>query len=399
MRNRRKNVVLILALFIVLAVFVGVKAINSVMPDEDYEDAVKLFKTEQYDEACARVQLAIKKNGEKADYYILYGMSLIGCADYENARKQFLHVVQNKDNKLSREINKQAYRGIALTYYESGVYDQAKAYFQLSLDTDAFDEMDSDLKAYVAECEMYLGEYGEAVKSFSNLIDNKDGDKEAIISYYMGRANAYMITGEYLKAADDYEQALDRNKECYPAYVGKYLALYNTHDENAANEFLKNSIEMLQKKEKDYYYLAILEYYNNNYNTALDIFVDEKDNGNKEADYYIGLIKQSQGFYEKALSHYEEYIAAVPSGKTAEFCNQVGGCYMALEDYEQAAEYFETGALLSGGNLKQEVLRNRIIAYEKLGEYNKAAEYAEEYIEQYDDPEMITEYKFIQTRI
>jgi len=368
--------------------------------DEYYKEAAKLIRIEQYDPACDVIKKAIEENGDKADYFILYGMALTGKAEYESAREQFIHVIQNKKGKIHRENNKKAYRGIALTYYKEGIYDQAKAYFELALDTDAIESMNNDLSAYCAECEMYLGEYSKAVKMYSGLIEDKKIDKEEKSAYYMGRANAYMILGEYMASLEDYQNVIDKDNRNFPAYIGKYLALVNTHDTDASEEFLENTIEMLSGSEDggDKYYLAIFEYYNGNYDVALDYLEESFEENCEDAQYYIGLIYQQQGKYKEAIEKYEEYVAAVPTGRNAEYCNQLAGCYMMLEDYENAVTVLEEGVLLAGGNMKQELLRNRIVAYERTGDYDKALQYIEEYVEQYDDPDMLNELKFIQTR-
>ena len=52
----------------------------------------------------------------------------------------------------------------------------------------------------------------------------------------------------------------------------------------------------------------------------------------------------------------------------------------------------------AGGSMLKEVLKNRIIIYERLGKYKKAKQFAEEYIETYDDMDMLSEYEYIKTR-
>lgn len=94
--------------------------------EKSYDQGMELFEKGDYTKACDAFSEAITKNPDMADYYIGYGMSLLGLGEYDKAREQFLFVVRDTDNKIVRENNKKAYRGIALTYYKSGVYDQAQ---------------------------------------------------------------------------------------------------------------------------------------------------------------------------------------------------------------------------------------------------------------------------------
>ena len=367
--------------------------------NELYEKSVSLYEQGSYGEARDVITEAIKSNPDKAEYYICYGMTLIGLADYDGAREQFMSVIRDNGSKITKENNKRAYRGIALTYYESGDYEQAKSYFDLAITTETLKDMDNDLKAYKADCDMYLGNYEEAVKLFTDLIENGKGiGDDEITGYYMSRAGAHMIPGDYMAALEDYKSAIDKNKYCYPAYIGGYLALVNTHDTNAANEMLDKGLALECRNNEDKYYNAVLNFYKGNDSEALQALSACRDEGVKEADYYIGMINQRQGKYEDAIGCYEKYAENVPSGRSAEFCNQLAGCYMELGEFENAKNLPEEGVGIAGGNMKQVLMKNRIAAYEKLGKYKKAKQYAEEYLNMYEDSEMLTEYEFIRTR-
>lgn len=367
--------------------------------DELYEKSVSLYEQGSYGEARDVITEAIKSNPDKAEYYICYGMTLIGLADYEGAREQFMSVIRDNGSKITKENNKRAYRGIALTYYESGDYEQAKSYFDLALGTESLADIDNDLKAYKADCDMFLGNYEDAVKLFTDLIENgKDMDDDVLVGCYVGRAGAYMIPGNYMAAIADYNSAIAISEYCYPAYVGGYLALINTHDTNSANEMLDKGLALACRNSEDEYYNAVLNFYKGNDSDALKTLSECLDNGVMEADFYIGMINQRQGKYEDAVKCYENYADNVPSGRSAEFCNQLAGCYMELGDYENAKKLFDEGIVIAGGNMKQTLMKNRIALYEKLGKYKKAKKYAEEYLSLYEDSEMHAEYEFIMTR-
>lgn len=367
--------------------------------DKLYKESVSLYEEGSYEEAEKTIIKAIKSNGDNSDYYVCYGMILVGLGDYEGAREQFLHVISDKNSTYAKENNKKAYRGIALSYFDSGVYDQAKAYFELALGTDVLSDMDNDLKAYRAECEMYLGNYDNAVKEFTELIENQKGmSKDEVKGIYISRGNAYMILGNYMAASEDYGNVIDMDEYSYTAYIGKYLALTGTHDKDAAVSVLDKAFELECRNSEDEYYNAVLRYYKGDYEKAMEVLEKCKEAGIKEAGLYIGMICQNEGKYSEALEYYSIYINEVPSGKNAELCNQVAGCYEQLEDYSSAKTWIDEAVGKAGGSMLKEVLKNRIIIYERLGKYKKAKQFAEEYIETYDDMDMLSEYEYIKTR-
>ncbi len=75
---------------------------------------------------------------------------------------------------------KKAYRGIALSYYAEGTYDQAKAYLELALKNKELSSLNRDLNAYLAECEMYLGDYEKSLKTWNALIDDLGGKRRVM---------------------------------------------------------------------------------------------------------------------------------------------------------------------------------------------------------------------------
>ncbi len=148
---------------------------------------------------------------------------------------------------------------------------------------------------------------------------------------------------------------------------------------------------------------AGMEYMNNSdYSKAISCFekaVEEEDN---VGDAYrgIGLAKWEQKDYEGCLAALEKAIAN-KADRTAPLYAMMGSCSMCLEDYDSAISYFELAMDLSKEEdpLMQELLRNRIVCYEKSGHLKKAKEYLETYMELYpDDKDAQREVEFLETR-
>ena len=170
-----------------------------------------------------------------------------------------------------------------------------------------------------------------------------------------------------LAAVEDYRMAIDCNKFCYPAHIGLYLALVNTHDVNAADQVLVDALELENKKEDDRYYKGILHYYKGEYDKAELLLSEAIDLEHYEAYYYLGRVYMARAKFEEALEYFTSFLEECPSGINAEYCNELGGCYMEMKEYELAREWFAKGVEIAAGNVRQQILYNEIIAYERLG--------------------------------
>lgn len=366
---------------------------------KEYKQAVSYMEEGSYNEAAELMKQAVSLDQGNKKYAVGYGNALTMMADYDNAREVFLGAVKNSGGKESKKVNKQAYRGIAMTYYESGIYDQAKAYFKLALDANVLSDMDNDLSAYYANCELMMNDYEGAAKSFSKLIDKNDKTKATVkAKYYIGRGNAYLMMENFATALEDYDNAISEDNDCYEAYLGRYFALMGTHDKDAADKTLDTALGIKDRGKDSDYYKAVFYFYKSEYEKSLELLQKSLDDGNKEAIYYIGRVYQAQNNINAAIDNYSTYLTAYPGRKNAEICNQMAGCYMAQEDYETAAVWLDDGIKVSGGSMKENLMYNRIIVYERLGDYKSAKELADQYLENYKNADITREYEFIKTR-
>lgn len=385
----------LICFFICLFVGCGGKA------DSYYEEAVTLYSQGDYEKATELFEKAIEANPDKAEYYIDYGITLISLGRYDEARSKLQSIMRDTDSKIVRENNKKAYRGIALSYYSSGEYDQAKAYFELALGIKELESIDKDIKAYLAECLMHLQEYDESLELWNSIIEEND---EA--EYYLGRASLHSLMGNADLAIADYNNCISEDKHLY----GAYLALYNTQIDagyaDAAAETIITAMEIIKDKKSEEsfdYYIFNYYYLKNSQETGTDSLADGfasfYNEGELTAGFYLGRIAEDSGDYEKAYEYYTKYAAECSGEIGADFCNQYATCLTQLEKYDEALEWITKGCSMAGGTAKQKLLFNEVIIYEKNGKYDIAEEKAAYYLEVYNDELMAKEYEFIKTRI
>lgn len=252
--------------------------------DNFYDNGRKLLTAGKYSESAENFKKAIEINPDKAEYYIDYGIALISMGEYDSAREQFLSVIRDTDNKIVRENNKKAYRGIALSYYAEGTYDQAKAYLELALKNKELSSLNRDLNAYLAECEMYLGDYEKSLKTWNALIDDLGGKKKKSYgAYYLGRAKLQAVMGNADKATEDYHMCVSLDKSCYAAYLGQYLLQIDSGDEQGASATLEAAMNVAGDKQKESVEYYTLLYYNKDTDNAGAGFKALYDNGEKKA--------------------------------------------------------------------------------------------------------------------
>jgi len=365
---------------------------------KSYDMGMDYYEEGQYTEAAESFVAAIEANPDKAEYYIAYGMTLIELGQYEDARKQFGLVVRDMDNRIVRENNKRAYRGMAIAFFNEGNFEQAKGYFEIALKTEELEELNEDLTSYMANCEMKLTNYKSALEYWNKLLEDGDDSADVMSEYYLGRGETQYAMDNITGAIEDFRLAVKENENNYQAYIGLYLTLKESQDESGSLEVLDTALSEIGDDKENVFYRAIFNYYKGDLDVANKEFSKALKSGNNNALYYLGKICQDKGDFEGAIEKYNEYTEQNPAGKNAEYCNQMGGCLLELQRYEEAITWLDKGVAMAAGKIRQQLLFNRVVAYEHIGDYNTAKELASAYLDIYTDENMSKEYEYIKTR-
>ena len=97
----RKRIIGIIAVCLTIFLTACSSAANSY-----YKTGNKFMEKGQYEEALNSYEEAIKKNSERAEFYIAAGFANIGLEKYEDAINTFDKGYSPKDNQIVRENNK-----------------------------------------------------------------------------------------------------------------------------------------------------------------------------------------------------------------------------------------------------------------------------------------------------
>lgn len=155
---------------------------------------------------------------------------------------------------------------------------------------------------------------------------------------YNNRGNAYLMLGQYQQAIEDYNKALEQDRDFAKAYNNRGLAYGNLGKYQLAIEDFSVSIR--------------------------------KNNREPMAYFNRGNVFKALGDYQKAIEDYSKAIELNP--RKADFYNNRGNTFLKLYSYQQAIEDFNVAIRLNCDYDKAYL--NRGIAYESLGNFKEALE-------------------------
>ena len=138
------------------------------------------------------------------------------------------------------------------------------------------------------------------------------------------------------------------------------------------------------------------------YEEAKEYFqTDIKEDKNLDEAYHgIGIASFELGEYEDALVYFD---AALKNGaeESAIICSFMAACHMEMEEYERALDMYEKALAKEEitAELKQEIQKNLIAVYEKMGNWDAAKKQMDKYVKAYpDDTSVQKEAEFLESR-
>ncbi len=348
----------------------------------DYETANACFeKAVQYDE----------KNGE---YHMNHGMAQSELKLYDEAMASFNTALELM--RRDKDIQ-QVYRAMGISLMYQGKYDEALESFNKALDgkESRFSDTEIDILYYKAETEDKAGKYVEAVMTYTKIVE-----QEKSADAYMLRGMSYVKVGDSTSAEADLRIAIKKDKKNYEIYMALYEALINQNKTEDGKTVLEEALKLGGSKGSDLVNQGNIYLELGDYTSAEDKFKKALDKG--EVSAHLGYAElymtEEKTNYPEAEAHFEAYLAQVADN--AEAYNKYGSCLMAQEKYAKAEEIFTRGVALNNRLLDRTISKNQISAAEHAGNWAKALEYIDVYLQKYsDDAEAVREREFIQTRI
>jgi len=316
------------------------------------------------------------------------GMKLIEELDYQGALALF-----DEAEELSENARLIA-RGKGIAYMGLADYEQAVDCFQEALagSNGFLQPIDYDLNYYLAAAYTKSGKYGEARAVYDAILGLRPKEKDA----YFLRGSVLLPLGEYESAKADFDKVIKMDGKNYDRLIEIYQALEAFGHQEAGREYLQNTLDGAEKQMKAYDSGRIY-YYLGEYQKAYIALEEARKDGGAEGTLYLGKAYEATGDYNYASSVYNSYLATDTSN--AEIYNQLGLCELKKENYAKALEAFLAGKQIADNSVMQSLSFNEIVAYEYMGEYEKAAVLLDAYLKLYpDDENAKREQQFLQTR-
>lgn len=361
-----------------------------------YKSGVSFLAQGQAEQAEAALAEAVKKNPDRAEYYIDYAFALLENDKVEDAMIQFDKAYSDKDNQIVRENNKKILRGKGIAYLHMNEYEKAKESFEKALKIVEEKDLNRDIRSYLGFTERKLGHFEEAAKIYTTLIEEKKSD----IPAYAGRAECYVMLGKVTEAAEDYDTAMALDASNFSLYFGKYNLYTAAGEEEKAKEVLAAAYALKTTTEEDYYNLAIIHYLSGDYDLASVEMTESAAAGFTEAYFYLGSISEKKQDWENALYYYQEYEKTVSKVVTPAWYAGMASCYTEQGKYTEALKMIEQGLKLNDLDYQARLYYQEVFLYEKLTDYEKAAERAEAYLAVCpEDKTMADELIFLRSRI
>lgn len=375
---------------------------------EYYDKGAAAYSEGKYAQASQYFKNAVELKNDKAEYYISYGMSLIMEKKFELAREQFQKAIVDKVNSIVIKNNQLAYRGLGICSLREGKYESAVEDLKKALEFDGDESVSEDVRSYLCEAYIGLGEYNNA----KAVIDEQLEKKESADAYGM-RGWVYFEAEKYGEAAKDFEKAISMEKDNrLEWYLAIYQALLKSSDNKGAVEYLDKALKLKVKTEEDELIMARLLIASGDFGAAKES-LQKMSEKNPKAYYYLGVIAQKSSDYKGADEFYVKYIeAGAENFELAEDIQlRLGMVREELENNytgqgmdkeaesmrELALKAYEEG-MEHKGPYEREFYIRAIALCERAGDFEKAYEFADRYLKDNDDERINREKKFLATR-
>ena len=378
---------------IIMVIFLT--ACNGTSANSYYKSGNSFMEKNQYEEALGAYEEAIKKNSERAEFYIAAGFAKIGLEKYEEAVNYFDKGYSPKDNQIVRENNKALFRGKGIAYLKLGKYSEALLQFASASAIKEMNVLDEDIKKYIALTEVKLGNYGSAASIYEEMLKAKKPD----VSLYSKLAEVYFAMGKAVEAAEKYDLAIEKEPDNFDAYFGKYEILYAKGEKDKALEVLNKAAGIKITDDVSSYKAGVLEYLRGNSDKAKEYLNTAYAKGIFESSYYLAKLAMAENDFNGAKSLFEKYEQDMGKVTISGWYDGMADCLMKEEKYEDALNYVIKGLALEDISAMKQLMFKKVVLYEKITDYDKAYEAGLEYTRLYpEDKKMAREVIFLSTR-
>ncbi len=278
---------------------------------------------------------------------------------------------------------KLAYRSRGITQLSEGDYSGAMDSFAaaLSCSNGLIEAADIDISFYMAVAEYKSGDIERARKTVDSIIALRPEDDGA----YFVRGKINLALGNKDEAISDFDRSVSLAPANYDRYVGIYEELHAEGYDTEASGYLETALAAGGKLSD--YNKGVLEYYMGAYTDARgDLETAKKSQNSENLTLYLGKTYEALGDDTYAMTLYSDYLRE--NSSAGRIYEQLAACRLKTGDYEGALETIEAGVSLGEGEGLAGMMFDRVVAYERLYDFESAKKSMEEYLQMFPDDEV-----------
>lgn len=278
-----------------------------------------------------------------------------------------------KINTIPKEQASKLFAGVGEYYMDRDNYDQAIDVFRESLDLDKTNGVAktglSEALALKGNKLLAADSFPVARKFFEEALIYNDKNAPA----YFGLAEVLTELDQSAAAAQNYEKALQFDRDLTEIYVPLgilYFQAGKTEDIAKADDLLTRAIAIDANDAQSQFYMGLIRMSQGRDREALAALNKAKSLDPKmaEAFYNSGEVNSRLNQNREAVADFEKAVALRPNYFEALF--GLGSAYFELAEYPKAVENYEKAKRLKNDNA--EVVANLGDVYRQMGDFNKA---------------------------
>lgn len=326
--------------------------------------------------------------GSAKNENVAQGMQLIEQLSYEQAMECFTAASANKEDM------RLLLRGQGLACMGMTDYENAASYLEQALSLGGMrpQPLDFDINYYLATAYYRGGQTERAIAVYQAITDLAPQEKTA---WYL-KGTLELELGQQAQAQEDFDRAVQAAKEDYDLLIDIFCSCSKYGHTDIGAAYLQAVLEDDTLRISDYD-KGRMSFYLGDYEQARLCLEKAKEQNGAAAASLLGQTYEKMGDYNYAASVYGTYLET--KQPDAEIYNQLGLCKLKVGEYEAALAAFQAGLAIDGNTVMQSLRFNEIVAYEHLGNFEKAKLSMEQYLAQYpDDEKAQREYIFLKTR-
>ncbi len=275
---------------------------NSAKAKEHFQKGMEYSRSNKTDLAILEYRKALEFDSDLSLAYVNLGMSYIQKKDFNTAINELKKAIQKEPGLKVAHFN------LWWAYRQLGNYDEGIAELKKVLATDP-----GDSNAYQNLGDSYLSDkkmIPEAIDAYLQGVAKNN--KSVTLRQKLGKA--YELSGQWNKAAEQFQQAIDLDKDNLYSYLFLYITLKKAGENDKAKQTIQKGISAFQSNpqlaESSYLDIAhILEYLIGKY-PEKDLLSIKNPIIACQAHYYIGMNHLFQNNRKEAIQHLQQAVDA-----------------------------------------------------------------------------------------